>query len=233
MRRTTVRIVAEGLAIFVAVTASLYADDWRERRNAAEAERDALELIVADLQADSDQLMGLSRSFDRNANASAWLTEHWEAQHVDPDSAGRIVQSYVYGAFYRPQDAAFSSLVEGGGLDLLQNEGLRKMIIQHYAVDQPQLVDMVALHMAEVRKLLDLIGPHFLLFRGEAAGSVWPPSDAPAEAVTSWEDLAQDSRVYNKAIFVGALAQFGAQLARANIAKADSLRAAVQSEIGI
>lgn len=232
LRKRALHLAGEGLAIFVAVTASLYANEWRDHRNDVQQERQALQLISADLVRDSALVADVAEVFKDNERASAWLSEHWARSSVDADSLGRTVQTYLTGGFYWPQDAAFTSLRDGGGLDLIEDASLRTAIIQYYSVSQAQLVNMVSIHMSAVLQLLDLLGTHFLLFRGASPGSMWPPAPTPPVSLSTWPELRHDSRLYNKATFVGGVAASGLEIARRNLKENRAVRDSIRAYLG-
>jgi hypothetical protein len=138
-RRQWVRLFAEFGVIFLGVTLSLLADDWRQRTTDRSYERMALEELQADLEAEASDMGSLSNGTRDDASAALWIYLKLGESEINPDSLsaklGTIYNWYVYKA----ARATYAGLRSTGRLTLIQDDDLRRDITTYYEERQPYI----------------------------------------------------------------------------------------------
>jgi len=82
-----IRLLAEFAVIFMGITLSLLADDWRQSRSDLEDERRALQALLVDLAGDSVVLGELQSQAVTHDRAAMWLYQRMGDPGNDADSA--------------------------------------------------------------------------------------------------------------------------------------------------
>ena len=133
-------MVAAFSVIFLGITLSLLADDWRQQLADREDEVRALEELLADLRADSADLEDLRRQMARHDRDAMWVFQRLGQSGVDADSAIIRLRSIHNLSLYQAPRATYAGLRSTGRLVLIQDEVLRRDIIRYYEERQPYLV---------------------------------------------------------------------------------------------
>lgn len=231
------RGVAEFVAIFLGVTLSFMADDWRENlRDRDEAER-VLAGIASDLENDLASLRAKIRFDGEVLAVERWLLENWEREDLASDSIEAAWIQVLNVGSYLPIRSEYESASSAGRLQLIENAALRATIVTHYETWQ-------AHQQVQNRNQLDFVfelwrqsRAHFR-FEGFDDPSQWVPelgeireAFSPVALIGDWSETRRD------AVLHGALAESTLhrrihhyQL-RAFARDTESLRAEILSEI--
>jgi len=231
------RGVAEFLAIFLGVTLSFVADDWREDlRDRQEAER-VLAGIAADLEYDLVSLRGKIRLDGASLGVERWLLENWEREDLPSDSIEAAWIQVLNVSSYSPIRSEYESASSAGRLQLIENAALRETIVRHYETWQSHQQVQNRNQLEFVFELWRQSRAHFR-FEGFDDPSQWVPelgemreAFLPVELIGDWSATRRD------AVLHGALAEsmlvrrmHHYQL-RAFARDTESLRAEILSEI--
>lgn len=134
------KLIPELGVIFLGVTLSLLADDWRQSRLDRTYERIALQELVEDLQADSVDLRALRRNASADDAAAMWLHHRLRQSEIEQDvleeKIGTIYNAYIYKA---PR-ATHEGLRSTGRLALIRDPELRRGITDYYEERQPYIL---------------------------------------------------------------------------------------------
>ena len=136
-RRQWVRLFAEFGVIFLGVTLSLLADDWRQRRTDRSDERMALEELQADLEAEASDMGSLSNGARDDASAALWIYLKLGESEINPDSLGAKLRTIYNWYVYKAARATYTGLRSTGRLTLIQDDDLRRDITTYYEERQP------------------------------------------------------------------------------------------------
>jgi hypothetical protein len=187
------RIAAEFVVIFLGVTISLVADDWRIERQERADESLLLGEFAAELTADSIGLVGYQdrlESFDRWVG---WVWLHLGDAGVEADSAAFRIRGLLSGARYQPRLATYVGTRDAGKLSLVASASLRRLIVDYYETQQAATV-LSAESVAEWRETHAGVAlDHVTLQASEGRSSLWPPG--PLEFMTSWNEYRTDPRL--------------------------------------
>lgn len=133
------RMLAEFGVIFLGVTLSFLADDWRQLRTDRMDERLALEELLADLDAEAADLSDLRAGSRDDAKATLWIRHALGAAGVSLDSLsinlGTIYNWYPYNA----AAPTYAGLRFTGRLTLIRDDELRRDITKYYEERQPYI----------------------------------------------------------------------------------------------
>lgn len=136
------RLLAEFGVIFLGITLSLMADDWRQSRIDREAERHSLQEVLADLTADSANLDDLRRHMARHDRDAAWLYSRLGEVGVNADSAVVQIRSLHDAPRYQARSAAYVGIRSTGQLGLIRDDALRREIVEYYEEWQPYILGL-------------------------------------------------------------------------------------------
>ncbi|MFW6199373.1 MAG: hypothetical protein ACOC8K_02270 [Gemmatimonadota bacterium] len=128
------------VAIFLGVSLSFLAEDWREDLREVEDGLRSLQGIVADINQDVPTARGLARSDSVAIQWGLWLHGNWERTDLPPDSVDRALQALHSGGPYTPVRSEYESAKYAGRLQYIENQGLRGDITGLYESSQPLLV---------------------------------------------------------------------------------------------
>lgn len=156
-----IRLLAEFAVIFLGVTLSLLADDWRQSRNDLEAERRALQGLLVDLEDDSAALAQLETQTVTHDRAAMWLYQRVGDPEVDADSViQRLGATQDFGVFGLLR-ASYTGLLSTGQLGLIRDETLRREIITYYENLQPQVSSFYDIYYEIWYPFRELVGPDY------------------------------------------------------------------------
>ena len=134
------RALIEFFVIFLGVSLSFVAEDWREARNDRQEERKVLELLATDLERDISGIQSRMRVDSLAASAGDWLHANWERSSLPDDSLNDAWEWLHRGGPYAPIRSGYESANSSGRLQLLQDHELRGDLAAYYERDQPRLV---------------------------------------------------------------------------------------------
>lgn len=159
------RLFAEFGVIFLGITLSLMADDWRQSQVDRETERQSLQEVLADLKADSSNLEGLRDAMAVQDEDAVWVFSRLGDSGVDIDSALVRIRSLHNSIPFEAPSAAYVGIRSTGQLGLIRNDAVRREIVEYYEESQPY-----------IRGLHDAYGDVWFAFTEALAGDLeYPP----------------------------------------------------------
>ncbi len=200
------RLTAEFIVIFLGVTASFVAEDWREVRDDRRAELSALEQIHDELVADSIDLANVRPGLRRHRRSAAWIRSVESRLDVPRDSVAAALRTLAYHVQYQPRRATLQSLQATGGLGLVSDDMLRRDILRYYEEEQAKVFHFRAEHNELATRLYETWWLH--VRHRSRQDPETPLTDPPptVEFVGSWRDLRADARILNWIAGVGTIA---------------------------
>lgn len=138
-----IRLSAEFGVIFLGITLSLLADDWRQGRSDRSDERVVLSELLADLADEHVELSNLQNGAARHDRDAWWIFERLGDPAVNADSAGARFSSVHFSLSYQPINATYAGLRSTGRLTLIQDEDLRRSIVRYFEERQEYIMGFV------------------------------------------------------------------------------------------
>jgi hypothetical protein len=157
---TLTRVFLEFVIVFAGVTLGLLADDWRQDRNARQAEIAVLRGFLEDLARDSAQLAQAQSVARRWGRASLFALR----ADTEATSAGEAATQIGHAqsvTFYRPIASSYASLKASGQLDLIGTAALRREIVAYFDEQQPAMAAMYELASDQFLVLTAALWPYF------------------------------------------------------------------------
>jgi len=225
------RPVAEFVAIFAGVSLSLIADDWRDRRADTRAELAGLQLISADLLRDSSEIEYALRPAARYQEPAMWMTAHWDDPDVDMEGLADRLFPLADINQYRPLNAAYSSLRESGGLDLIRNDALRNAIVEYFDYMQTQVVWYVDGANEAQSEFFQRVRRYARLPEPRDPDRGWP-LEGPWRLRATWPELREDTELANLIQWLGAWGYFADRRREQAVASNYALRTQIAQELG-
>lgn len=144
-RMPWMRLFAEFGVIFLGITLSLMADDWRLARVDRETERQSLQEVLADLEAEALNLETFRSEAAQHDRDAAWLYPRFGEPRTEVDEVLTRIRS-LHGAIgFEAPSAAYEGIRSTGRLGLIRNDTLRRDLVEYYEEVQP---DLLGLHEA-------------------------------------------------------------------------------------
>jgi hypothetical protein len=125
------RLVLELIVLFIGITVSLAANEWRQAIGRRDEERRALTGLRDDLRSDSAYLAGRLAVSDRMVDAYGRLLAP-AADAPPPDSADLYMDAAITYLGFARRDNTYEALKQTGRTDLVGDEVLRGMVINLY-----------------------------------------------------------------------------------------------------
>lgn len=125
------RLIAEFVVIFLSVILALLADDWRDYRQDRADERANLELIVADIREDGENLRAYARQLEARDDDAVRFLRLLDDPAASTDSLWVLMRRITRDYNHRPVTSAFDGLREAGRLELIQDAELRARILNY------------------------------------------------------------------------------------------------------
>lgn len=144
-RMPWMRLLAEFGVIFLGITLSLMADDWRLARVDRETERQSLQEILADLEAEALNLETFRSEAAQHDRDAAWLYPRFGEPRADVDEVLARIRSLHDAIGFEAPSAAYEGVRSTGRLGLIRNDMLRRDLVEYYEEVQP---DLLGLHEA-------------------------------------------------------------------------------------
>jgi hypothetical protein len=226
------RVISEFAVIFVGVALALAADDFRETQAERREARESLELVVADLLADSTDFASVRSTAETHAAAAAYLTERWSDVEVSEDSIQMALGEFSDRSTLQLSSSAFEGLRNSNRLRLVANDSIRAATARYYQNRQVVIRDFYN-DVTKRREALvfEALAPHVRHSEGEAAGRMWPPREPRLTLRTSWEGLTRDPRVHSEIVWFGRFSDFLGQVMSLGEADAGSLMALIRADL--
>ena len=220
------RMGVEFVVVLAGVCLALLFIEWREDRADG---KEALQEILADLEADSVGLAGQIRMTSRTEERVLWLLRNRDSD-LPGDSIFRGTGILNYYSHYEQVTAGYEGLKGSGRLSIVRDPELRRQLIRYYENTQPYMMEFHDMYM---RAHWD--------FSEAQAGYVRIVPDPTGEVlnqnfefhyVRPWSEANADDLFMRRIELMGAIAsQFGIRLEPALASNAE-LRAAIQEALG-
>jgi hypothetical protein len=217
---------AEFLVIFLGVSLSLVADDWRQERDAHAAERVALEELRADLLADSASFARSVSRMEATDVSVVWIRRHL-ADGVTPDSTLWHMRNVGFGNPFQENTTTYSGLRASGRLALLRDPEIRRGIARYYELLLPRLNKSGDNFQEQQDRYVDVLFDHALTPLEDSATSNWVSQGL--DFTSSWEAFRHDPRVEPTVTYVGLVAGNWVTVAQRMIDLNSSLRSAIDN----
>lgn len=134
------RAFLEFLAIFLGVTLSFLADDWRDALSERRDEARVIRMIVGDIGRDTAEIRLQIRQDSTALVAMEWLSANWEREGLAPDSLDASVDGMHHGNPFTPARSGFEGAKSDGQLQLIRDDQLRTAVAEYFDRHQPKLV---------------------------------------------------------------------------------------------
>lgn len=221
------RGIVNFLAIFLAVSLSFLAEDWREDLNEVEDGLRSLQGIVADIEQDLPTARTLAR-IDSTATARGlWLHQNWERDGLPIDSVDAALQALHSGSPYTPVRSEYESAKYAGRLQYLENPELRQQITSLYESSQPLLVHVYDLRTDFTLELWRLLRPYeSYATRFDGAGTV-----PPVHLQVDWTEVSSNTSLRNALVESISLRRVFSNLLRSHVRQSVLLREAIRTEL--
>lgn len=220
------RMGAEFLVIFLGVSVSLIADDWRQERDAHAAERAALGELRADLLADSALFVRSVSRMNSTDQSAIWIRRHL-AVGVQPDSALWHMRNVGFANPFQANTTTYSGLRASGRLALLRDPQIRRGIARYYELLLPRLNKSGDVFEEQQAHYVDVLFDHALTPLEESAKSNWVGQGLGF--TSSWDAFRHDARVEPAVTYVGLVAGNWVAVAQPMIDLNSRVRAAMDS----
>jgi hypothetical protein len=227
------RYAAEFLVIFLGVWLSLLAEQWRQDREDRNSERLALEGMLQDLALDLEDMTGnLARA--RPALESAnWIVGKRGGVGVSGDSIAVALTQIGPCSFPQWNTSQYSTLKASGGLNLIDESGLRSQIAEYYET-RAGLDLLHETDCAESSAVYELLAPFVTLGipSGEPDLGRTREFSAVITEVPAAEELLRDAEIVNRIVKLAAHRTFLAYWIGQEVQKAEDLRRAIVEALG-
>ncbi len=183
-------VVLEFLAIFLGVTLSLVADDWRSSREDRNQEAAILSSLASDLDAEYTELERLRERMQSWDGAGARLHAELAGSGPTAESVDAYFRPLFYYVTYRPVSTAYVNLREGGRLSLINDSDLRSAITAYYEIEQDYMIQFYGIVLDTYFLWRRVAFRHVQIVPAELPGTFFPPDRFDYR--TSWDAFRQD-----------------------------------------
>lgn len=221
------RGIVNFLAIFLGVTLSFVAEDWREDLNEVEDGLRSLQGILADIEQDLPTARTLARIDSTAVVRGLWLHRSWERDQLPIDSVDAALQALHSGSPYTPVRSEYESAKYAGRLQYLENQELRQQITQLYESSQPLLVHVYDLRTDFTLELWRLLRPYESYAPSFEGGNTVPPVHLQAD----WTEVRPNTSLRNALVESISLRRVFSSLLRNHVRQSVLLREAIRAEL--
>lgn len=230
LRLPWIRLVAEFLVIFVGITLSLIADDWRQSRRDLEAERRALSELLIDLEADAESLEQLQATMVMHDRAAMWLYRSIGQSEVAVDSL-MVRLKRMHGLnLFKAQRATYAALLSTGELGVVGDEVLRRAIARYYEDLQPQADGFFQVYFDAWYDWRRMVGPDYIWVYEDGV-DVFGSGGSAGVLRRDWADISSDPNFGYLLRETGILANVTSDRATAALEQHEVLVEAIQARL--
>ncbi len=159
------RIIAEFVAISVAVYLGLLADNYREYRLDKVKEREYLGLLAKDLDTDLETLQYTQQGIETQARAAELIRQAVAGEDIAVEDIEKAFSQLFLTWTYEQQRPTYLALRNGLGLHVISNQNLRAALTKYYEVNQMRLQqDYVTNYSYAQQRLRVRLGKHVRFF---------------------------------------------------------------------
>ena len=149
----------ELLIVFLGVSLSLLAENWRQSRADAKSESASLIRLHGDMQLDAQDMRGNAARAEIGLEAARWLVANSGDTHP-ADSVSAMLTAIGVCSFFVPYTSEYTALKSSGKLSLISNDAIREGIVRLYE-EQPFLVWLHERDCLMTSDLIDSLVGHF------------------------------------------------------------------------
>jgi hypothetical protein len=155
------RILAEFVAITVAVYLGLLADNYREYRVDKKTEREYLRLLAGDLDSDLETLQFTKQGIEAQARAAQSIHSAVGGEDIAISDIEKAFSQLFLSWTYEQQRPTYLALRDGIGLHIISSQELRAALTSYYEVEQMRLQQDYMTNYSKARwRLREGLGKH-------------------------------------------------------------------------
>lgn len=202
-RRTPMlRYALELAVVFLGVSLSLAAEEWRQARTLRADEETSLGRIVEDLRIDIEDLRGNLERAEAGRVGALWLRKNWDRADLPEDSVAAAVRDLFEISIFVPNASEYTALRSAGRVNIIQDAELRRSLTLLYE-RHPLFHELHRLDEQRRAQLSLRLGSSFTPASSE---QLYPLP--PFEPVNQWHDLLQDPGFRRDAHMSGVIKQW-------------------------
>jgi hypothetical protein len=215
--------LGEAAAITVGVFLSLWADQWRQDRSAAEEGRASLVRIVVELANDTVQMMELADQANHGVAAIDSILNADPRSDATPALLARTIPWVMQSSIFDPGFAEFDALRSSGRLGLITDSEILNRLTRYASTLQSvatmQNLDLAQAHAAAQLMYPDIEMPRSQFVSGLSQGPRFPAPDVAPTAT----DLLLDPVFVNEMTYLGYLRTIHRAITRSAATQASEL----------
>lgn len=167
------KMLAEFIAITVAVYLGLLADNYREHRSDTAREEEYLQLLAEDLSSDLESLERTRTEIEKQAHAADLINRTAGGEKTSVAELEKALAQLFLTWTYDAPRPTYLVLRSGLGLHIISDHEIRSTLTQYYEVDQMRLQqDYMSNYNAAQRRLRRGLGRHVRLMPPEEFDSL-------------------------------------------------------------
>jgi hypothetical protein len=217
----------EFLAIFLGVSLSFLAEDWRETlRDRSEADR-VLAGLMADLEGDQVGLRSKIQIDSVLLQSGQWLLQSWDRDAPEDSIEAALDRLYTAGT-YTPVRSEYASANSAGRLQLIESADLRAEIVAHYETSQPhqQVVNRMQLDL--VFEVWRRLRPYLQFGEGSAGPLLLMP---PGSLFVPWSEIRRDQQLRNTLVEMISMTRVHLLQLNDHLIEAERIREAISVDL--
>lgn len=230
------RFIAELLVVFVGVVLALLADGIRQAASEKSEARDALTLLLVDLDEDIAEYERAAYTASEIERWTTWLLANWDESSVSNDSLQSALSYFTESMrtilVIDLNRATYTSLENANRIRLLRPAALRNDIVAYYQVVQSS-VSKTAQEMDElwVRLSLEELPEHIEIPYVADAGIAGWSRDNPVRVRTSWEVIKSDAKLHSLLFHIRRNAEYYRRRTELSQQLSEELRASIHAQL--
>jgi len=212
----------EFLAIFLGVSLSFLAEDWRESLGEARQGNAVLRGIERDLAQESEAIQRELLRDSLAVAAGGWLHANWSREDAPRDSIDQMLSALVNFGPTLTVRAAYESAKASGRLDFVRDDELRADVVAFYEQNQVDFVGMAQISMDYIADMNRALRPYVEL---ENVAGGWRMMRSTLAG--NWRAIGQDLDARNAVGQSTAMRQLAVEHAREYLTAQGALLGAV------
>jgi hypothetical protein len=124
----------EFLTVFLGVSVSLIAENWRQRRADTHAEHNSLVRLYSDLRAEQQDVEGNLTRARTGLSSARWLIANGARGH-SADTVSAALTAVGTCSFFLPQTSEYTALKSSGRLSIIEEQTIRESVVSFYEMD--------------------------------------------------------------------------------------------------
>lgn len=124
--------IIELVVVFVGVTSAFLLNDWAQKRNSIELEKQYLSSLLKDLEHDSERMKTIKEFSLKNYEDVFYLNELLSKNYSNKDTLLTLSAQLLNFEYFMPQKITFETMKSSGGMTIVSDFDLRTKIIRLY-----------------------------------------------------------------------------------------------------